>query len=197
MDVDAAGERIVVGGEGIGATPPSKPLVVAYDATDGAELWSRVFADPGVAGGTFYDVAMSPDGSRAVATGYTVRSDGKGPSTVGYDVTAGQKLWAVNSTDGLGYVVDISPDGRRTYVTGSSYSRRGSMHNTISYVTDTGTRRWGALYEETAPPAHIDNTVLYPSAMVISPDGTDVYVGGSTRPWFGEHDDALTLAYRA
>jgi NAD(P)-dependent dehydrogenase (short-subunit alcohol dehydrogenase family) len=25
----------------------------------------------------------------------------------------------------------------------------------------------------------------------------EVYVGGSTRPWFGEHDDALTLAYRA
>ncbi|HYH28295.1 MAG TPA: PQQ-binding-like beta-propeller repeat protein [Actinomycetota bacterium] len=202
IDVDERGEVVAVAGESQRATSPlPDPVVAAYDAGSGSQRWVRRFDDAGQLGGTFYDVAVSPKGEHVVATGYTQRSGGtagaKGPSTLAYDAASGLRRWAINLPEGLNMDAEFGPDGRHVYVTGSTYTRRGSMHRTVSYLSETGAQRWIGLHEATALPYSEQSTVLYPSALAVSPDGTNVYVTGSHRPMFGTHDDALTLSYQA
>jgi outer membrane protein assembly factor BamB len=197
FSIAAAAGRLVVAGERTTPFGARGPVAVGYDAATGQRLWVERYDDPGIAGGSFFDAALTPDGTRAVVTGYTQRSDGKGPSTLALDAATGQRLWAANLQEGLGYAVAPSADGRRVYMTGVTYTRRGPMHRTVSYAMTTGAQRWVGLYEQTAPPAGLQSTLILPSAIAISPDGTDVYVGGTTRGWLADHDDALVIAYKA
>jgi len=68
----------------------------------------------------------------------------------------------------------VSPDGKRVFVTGRS---RGSSlkadYATIAYDVTTGTRLWVSRYNGPG------NGVDYATKVVVSPDGTRVYVTGS------------------
>lgn len=197
IDADAGGSTVVIAGTSTRSAPSVDPLVVAYDAVTGAERWAARYNDPGIAAGQLYDVAVTPDGRSAVAAGYTQRSDGKGPTTLAYDVTTGQRKWVANMLEGLGYAVAVSPNGERAYVTGSTYERRGTQHRTVSYQLSTGSERWRGLYEESAVPGGTTNTLLLPSAIAISPDGTHVYAGGANIPLGQTASDGLLLSYQA
>jgi hypothetical protein len=197
IDTDADGSRIVIAGTSVRTAAPD-PFVAAYDGETGAELWTARYNDAGVAVGMAFDVAITPDGQRVVAAGYSQRSDGKGPTTLAYDASTGQRLWVANLLEGSHFAVTTSPDGSRAYVTGGAYTpRKWNMHRTVSYSLATGAQRWFGLYEETAPPESLRSTILYPSMVAMSPDGTHVYVGGTTRGVGGTQDDALTLSYQA
>lgn len=197
FSVAAGGGHVVVAGESATPVGLGGPVALGYDAGTGEELWVGRYDDAGVGGGAFFDATLTRDGSRAVVTGYSMRSDGKGPSTLAFDAATGQRLWAADLQEGMANAVGMSSDGRRVYVTGTSYTQRGTMHRTVSYSMETGLQRWEGLYEETAPPEGIRSTLILPSTMAVSPDGTHVYVGGTTRGWFATHDDAVVLAYQA
>ena len=194
MAADA--RRVVVAGESRTTTPFS-PVVVAYDAVTGERSWVDRHDDPGLLGGTAFDVTISRDGRLVAATGYTRRGDAKGPTTTLYDASTGEPRWRAHLPDGVGQGVAISPDGRRVYTTGPTYTRRGTMHRTVSYLAATGAERWSGLYEQAAPPHGLLDTLLYPSGIALSPDGTHVYVGGATRGPLATHDDAMVLSYQA
>ncbi len=87
--------------------------------------------------------------------------------------------------------VAASPDGRRVYVTGQSPGvSSGDDVATIAYDAATGTELWEQRYDGGA--SGLDGG----AAIVVSPDGSRVYVTGGTATT-AEGRDFTTLAYDA
>src|SRR5215467_12416552 len=86
----------------------------------------------------------------------------------------------------------VSPDGKRVFVTGR---RRGSSlkadYATIAYDVATGTRLWVSRYNGPG------NGVDYATKVVVSPDGTRVYVTGRAYGGTADLRDYATVAYDA
>jgi DNA-binding beta-propeller fold protein YncE len=86
----------------------------------------------------------------------------------------------------------VSPDGKRVFVIGRS---RGSSlkadYATIAYDVATGTRLWVSRYNGPG------NGVDYATKVVVSPDGTRVYVTGSAYSGTADLRDYATVAYDA
>ncbi len=118
-----------------------------------------------------------------------------GPSAnVGASV-AGRTLWVARYT-GPGTQPDtaqqvaVSPDGSRVFVTGRSAGAHRYRYATLAYDVATGATLWTARYRG---PAGKDN---YASAVVVSPDGSKVFVTGSSFR-LGTGFDFTTVAYDA
>jgi DNA-binding beta-propeller fold protein YncE len=84
----------------------------------------------------------------------------------------------------------VSPDGKRVYVTGKSEaSRRFYLdYATVAYDAASGAGLWVARYN--GPGNGLDAA----RSLAVSPDGTRVYVAGTS---FGSSLDYATLAYDA
>jgi len=142
-------------------------------------------------------MAVSPDGSKVFVTG---SSTGPAPSqdylTVAYDAATGTQLW-VRRYDGLAHnndfvqAISVSPDGSTVFVTGSSLERRLEYRcTTLAYDASTGARLWRA---RTNPST---NSTDFGIDLAVSPDGTKVFVTGTTDA-SGTGQDYHTLAYDA
>ena len=159
-------------------------LTVAYDAASGEQAWEQRFAssahhtkETGVA------IALSPDGGRVVVGGYTMPASGGEPT---------------NPTTFGGC---SSSKGDEGSIAGSD--RMGSFL-TISYGASTGAQEWYATFN-----ASTDNHAAVESgeasALAISPDGTRVYVAGTSAHLYSDscpgaepiqnYTDYWTLAY--
>lgn len=164
---------------------------IAYDAVTGAKLWSRRYGTRAVP----VAMVLSPDASRVVVTG-TERGSGSADfATVAYDAATGAKLWIKRydgPSGGSDWVTAAgeSPDGGRIFVTGGSYASTGATDfTTIAYDAATGSKLWGTRYR--GPGDEYD----YPSGLVVSPDGTKVFVAGSD--WGLVEYDYAVIAYDA
>jgi hypothetical protein len=97
------------------------------------------------------------------------------PTAANANVPGGTRLWAASFRDhtqlNFGQAVVADPDDSTIYVTGSS----GQAHfSTVAYDAATGAQRWVARYYGLG--------VSGPTAMAISPDGSRLFIGGSTTP---------------
>jgi outer membrane protein assembly factor BamB len=112
---------------------------------------------------------------------------------------AGVQLWASRfGGPGFDYslAIAVSPGGRKVFVTGRM--GRGPAINayldyaTVAYDAATGHRLWVSRYQG----FRLDNV---PSAVVVSPDGTTVFVTGSSQNSgeLGNGNDYATVAYSA
>jgi WD40 repeat protein len=111
--------------------------------------------------------------------------------------TAGTEQWverfAAPSANSFHHVAGlaVSPDGSRVFVTGDLHqSTGGGTLHTVAYDAVTGAQLWSS-----SGPAKDDRA----AAVLVSPDGSRVFVVGST---YGRQDgkvsrDYLTLAYDA
>ena len=167
------------------------PTTVAYDTSDGSIAWTSRCDGPRRCGG--YGIGVSPDGAMVVVAGYTA-ARGSRPeeaTTIAYDAATGTQEW-IARVRGAYYFegVGISPDGSTIFVTGSQYgARTGYAIRTVAYRADDGTRLWS---QRLQGPARDDEG----GTLVVSPDGSRVFVNGQTRTL--QHGfDYRTVAYDA
>jgi hypothetical protein len=110
--------------------------------------------------------------------------------------TGGTQLWAARY-NGRGNNYDdasalgVSPDGSTVFVTGYAYGTYYEDYATLAYSASTGAQLWASLYDGPGPGG--DDAA---SALGVSPDGSTVFVTGSSIGRSGFFDYA-TIAYSA
>jgi TolB-like protein len=106
----------------------------------------------------------------------------------------GRQLWVerYDRIAGTDFATDaaVSPDGSTVFVTGGSLTT-SENHDiaTFAYAASTGTKEWEARYGDV-------DTFDVASAIAVSPDGSKVFVTGTSNS-FETNDDFVTVAYAA
>jgi WD40 repeat protein len=153
---------------------------VAYRADTGGRLWAKRYNGPGNRLDQANAIAISPDGSHVVVTGFSCRTSTCSPlhsagfdyATVSYAIEDGAQQWAkryngpANDFD-IARAAAFRPDGSLVYVTGSS----DVAGATLAYDAATGAKVW--LQRFTA-----SNDFGEAYALAVSPDGSGVFVTG-------------------
>jgi len=180
--VSPDGTRVFVTGHGSGLAGGdvyhSVVATVLYDAATGAELWVAV-APEGVVGAGPPALAISPDGSRIFVTGSRDVGGSSRYATLAYDAATGALLWSAVGGGTNPSSIDVSPDGTTVVVSGSGYV-------TVAYDAATGTQLWTASLGGPGVSGAV--------ALKFSPDGTRVFVTGTTDV-FGQNPNFATVAY--
>jgi WD40 repeat protein len=166
-------------------------------------LWVGRYEGPAGSYSGASAIAVSPDGRAVFVTGTSFRTGHLGHNiaahyvTAGYDSATGRQLWTRlfrglgNSASGA---IAVSPDGRIVFVTGSSVVGTGhDYYATIAYSASTGRQLWLRTFSWPGGWANA-------AALVVSPDGTTVFVTGYSGDGFlsGYNDEGYsTIAYNA
>ena len=164
--------------------------IIAYNASTGAELWTKRYDGPGNSIDSAPSVAVSPDGTEVfvtdLSTGVTNSYD---YATVAYEVSTGTKLWAKrydgpSSGEDMAISVAAGPGGTEVFVTGES-----GGYATIAYDAAMGTELWTKRYSGPGNGGQAN-------WVSVSPDGTEVFVPGGSSGTTTQSDFA-TIAYAA
>jgi hypothetical protein len=199
VGVSPDGSAVFVTGTSTGASTNFDYATIAYDASTGKRLWLRRYngAVDRFNGDGDHAAALgvSPDGSGVFVTGTSDRSGATDYATVAYDALTGATLWVKRSRSGFDHAGDlgVSPDGSRVFVTGSGRTgQTGADYDyaTVAYDASSGKRLWASHYER--PGTDYDAA----DSLEVSPDGSQVFVAGSS-PMFTGNDDYATVAYDA
>jgi DNA-binding beta-propeller fold protein YncE len=192
--VSPDGTKVFVTGSGTSANPsqPYDYATVAYNAVTGALLWFSTFNGTSNMNDHARAIAVTPDGSRVIMTGYNQLAPGDDEYvTIAYDATTGAQQWVSHFNPGpfgdQAHSIAMSPDGLFVAVTGGS----GSEFATITYDTATGAQRWFTSY--VGPSSDINTAV----GVAVAPDATKVYVTGSSGSGIALTSDYSTVAYAA
>jgi hypothetical protein len=160
----------------------------------GTQRWTSSYHEgaPGYTTAT----AVSPDGSTVFVTGTTTRTNFGSTgrfATLAYDARTGAEKWVDNYPGSAypgystGNAIAVSPDGSTVFVTGYSLcedcSEPSRQYLTLAYDASTGDRLWVAEYAALGGARSI----------ALSPDGSTVFVNGSTDLGRG----SATVAYAA
>src|SRR6266568_4006649 len=114
---------------------------VAYDASDGAQLWVARLNSP--FGNTGASAIVSPGGNRVFVTGNVQSKTANAEyGTVAYNATTGARLWARRYAGSGAKSIAVSPDLKKVYVTGESHFNYG----TLAYSARTGALLWARFY---------------------------------------------------
>jgi hypothetical protein len=164
---------------------------IAYDAVTGAPLWGARY---GLSGDDVaYALAVSPDGSAVLVTGYSQGHTGQDYATIAYDAVTGARLWGSRFTrhdDDVAFALAVSPDSSTVFVTGRTGEYGDADYATVAYEVATGDPIWATGY---AGPGD-DEDVGF--AVGVSPDGSRVFVTGESVGVDSTHDIA-TAAFDA
>ena len=165
------------------------------EAFPGERLWTRRLDGAGGYDSAFA-MAAGPDGATVFVTG-SVLLDSRDYATVAYDTSTGEERW-ITPFDGPRHRFDVAvdiaadPGGTRVFVTGTSRGWTGLDIATVAHDATTGATLWVRRYRG---PAGIDQSA---AAIATSPDGTTVFVAGTTHGTAeGTRDDYVTVAYEA
>jgi hypothetical protein len=167
---------------------------VAYDASTGTQLWAKRYNGPGNLEDTANALGVSPDGSKVFVTGRSFGSTSYNDyATVAYDASTGAKLWSkrydADSNGDSATALAVSPDGSEVFVTGASIGAASvDDYATFAYDASTGAKLWLKRYN--GPGNSFDDA----AALGVSPDGSKIFVTGTSRG-STTFDDYATVAY--
>lgn len=170
--------------------------IIAYDAESGAEIWAARYDGPTNGSDVARAVVVSRDGSKVFVTGSsTGPADRTDIATVAYSAVSGEQLWAsrYNGPDDFidaAKAIALSPDGEKVFVSGLTYGYGLINYLTVAYAADGGGQLWAESYNGSF---NYHDTV---EAMAVSPDGSKVFVTGSSYVHNG-YVDYVTIAYAA
>ena len=170
--------------------------IICLDPANGEQLWMLIFKQAYQR--LHLSLAVSPDSSTLYVTGGSMA-----PGSVQHYWTAaivaanGFKMWQatyhgpVTSGATGSTAIALSPDGSTVYVTGSAGQASGlNEYATIGYDAATGHQLWQATY---STPKVDDNA----AGLAVSPDGSEVYVTGTSIASYNTPADYATVAYNA
>jgi DNA-binding beta-propeller fold protein YncE len=195
LGVSPDGTRVFVTGWSGGVSSSSDYGTLAYDAFTGKRLWLARYNGPANSIDDARALAVSPDGSKVFVTGssFGVTSNGD-YATVAYDASTGANLWVKRySSPGNQYdqanAAAVSPDSSMVFVSGQSGGSQ-SDYVTIAYDATSGAPRWVKRYNGPGSRGSLA------TSLGVSPDGTSVFVTGSSNT--SQHFlDYATVAYDA
>ena len=191
------GATVFVTGTSDGSS--SDYATIAYDASTGTRRWVARY--DGGDTDSLRAQEVSPDGNLVFVTGQSITREGSGGdtyATVAYDASTGEQVWvrrydvAGNDYD-IATALDVSPDGSAVFVTGISkrWSSRGNDYTTLAYDASTGAKLWLQRYDG---PRHVTDEA---SDLDVSPDGSVVFVTGTSLGWPDWNGTYATVAYDA
>jgi hypothetical protein len=167
---------------------------IAYDAATGTQLWLDAYKQ---AYRRFrVSLAVSSDSSTVyVTSGSMAPGSVQHYWTAALNATTGAKVWQATyhgpGTSAGSTAIALSPDGPAVYVTGSVGQASGlNEYATIGYDAATGHQLWLASYRT---PKVGDNA----AGLAVSPDGSTVYVTGTSIANYNTPADYATVAYNA
>jgi DNA-binding beta-propeller fold protein YncE len=181
------GKRVYVAGAGVEMGGPWTWLI-AYDE-DGNQVWASLFMPEGT--GWASSLALSADGTRIYMAGGDMDYV---PFVAAYSAAGLELFEAYPWFKGMSYeapltAIAAAPAGRRVFVTGSTHLYTPGDFATFA-IGSTGTQSWGVPYDG---PGHRGDSA---ASIVVSPDGSTVFVTGSSTG-IGTGTDFATVAYRA
>lgn len=201
VEVTPDGSTVVVTGETFGSEFGDLDFVtVAYDAVTGARRWFKLYDGSGHADDQPSDLAITPDGSTAVVTGYSWgATSGNDFGTVAYDTATGAVQWKKRyiGEEGGGCCSDtsvalaVSPNGSKVFVTGHTTGPTSTEdYATVAYRASTGAQLWAKGYNGTG------SAEDFATEIGVTPDDSTVFVSGQSVGSNGTNDYA-TVAYDA
>jgi DNA-binding beta-propeller fold protein YncE len=150
----------------------------------GSQLWASQYS-----GGTYVLAeGVSPDGTTVYVTG-----SGGGFLTVAYRSGTGRLLWTARGATTLveASSIEVSPDGSKVFVAGYGVAHvdGDDDYATVAFDATTGAELWDSRYDSSGG----GDTA---TSLGVSPDGTKVFVTGSSANPGGQTDIA-SIAYDA
>jgi DNA-binding beta-propeller fold protein YncE len=195
--------RVFVTGSS-GASAGTSYATVAYRTATGARVWARRYSGPGGRPDSAASIAVGPGGRKVYVTGYSDRGAARGRdyATVAYRASTGARVWAARyngpaSATDEAHSVAVNPAGTQVFVTGSSDggTATGSDYATVAYRASAGARLWASRYN--GPGSAGGAAPDAGCCVIVSPDGTRVFVTGTSARGTGTGSDYATLAYRS
>ena len=146
-------------------------LTVAYDASNGQQLWTDSFA--GGFGKINARISAAPDGSRLYAAASELDADGFSAAWVliAYDPATGERLNTAHhpTVGSLPAGIAVSPDSSRVFIAGAK-SNNSAL--TVAYDA-AGNELWDAQFGSSSTSS---TRPWYYGAIAVSPDGSRVFI---------------------
>ena len=160
LALDSNGQRLFAVGSSFDffGTATQDAVVVAFDATTGAELWSAIY-NGGQGGSEFaLAVAAHPTRNEVYVAGYEGLATTPGGANAAnlnvraYDALNGSLLWSTSlPSSGFDQASDLAvdPSGQLVYVCGERQFAPGAASDGVALALDSasGTLRWSARFD--------------------------------------------------